>query len=118
LYHHKVVHINYTTYDIRRAQDSLNPRTHADLIVLALEDDEQNPFLYWFGQIVGVFHADILHTGPACKTSEIQQMDFLWVWWFGRDKQYKSGFKVKQLHHIRFLDGPEALRFLDPKEII
>jgi hypothetical protein len=48
-------------------------------MVLASEDDQPNPFPYWFGCIVGVFHADVLHTGTTSKSSEIQQMDFLWV---------------------------------------
>ena len=87
-------------------------------MVLAQEDDEPKPFPYWFGRIVGVFHVDVLHTGPASKTTEIQQIDFLWVRWFGHNMQHKSGFKLKCLHHIRFLEGPEALGFLDPKEII
>ena len=36
---HKVIRINHTTYDGRLNQDSLNPRTHADFMVLAHEDD-------------------------------------------------------------------------------
>jgi hypothetical protein len=87
-------------------------------MVLAHEDDEPNPFPYWFGRIVGVFHADVLHTGAASKTSEVQRMDFLWVRWFGRDMQYRSGFKAKRLHRVGFLPGIESLGFLDPTEII
>lgn len=34
IYHHRVCRINYTTYDVRRAQDSINPRTHADISTL------------------------------------------------------------------------------------
>ncbi|KAJ3765312.1 hypothetical protein FB446DRAFT_655474 [Lentinula raphanica] len=32
---HKVVRLNYTTYDLRRSQDSCNPRTHADIMMLS-----------------------------------------------------------------------------------
>jgi hypothetical protein len=35
IYKHKVMRVNYTTYDLRRAQDSLNSRTHADIMVLS-----------------------------------------------------------------------------------
>lgn len=122
LYRHKVVRINYTTYDVRRAQDSLNPRTHADFMVLSheTEDADGKSFPYWFGRIVGIFHADILHTGPHSKSSEPQRMEFLWVRWFGRDTTHKSGFKARRLHRVGFVpaDDPEAFGFLDPQEII
>lgn len=119
LYRHKVVRVNYTTYDIRRAQDSLNPWTHADFMVLAHKDGD-DAFPYWFGRIIEVFHADIVHTGVASKSIEPQQMDFLWVRWFGRDLSHKSGFKAKCLHRLGFLpdDQPGAFAFLDPQEII
>ena len=35
-YLHKVLRINYTSYDMRREQDSLNPRTHANVMMLSL----------------------------------------------------------------------------------
>lgn len=29
--------VNYTTYDMRRGQDSVNPRTQADIMILAMK---------------------------------------------------------------------------------
>ncbi|KAG1897413.1 uncharacterized protein F5891DRAFT_1191849 [Suillus fuscotomentosus] len=45
IYCYKVLHVNYTTYDLQHAQDSLNPRTHADIIVLAHNQEDSHP--YW-----------------------------------------------------------------------
>jgi hypothetical protein len=119
LYRHKVIRINYTTYDIRRSQDSLNPRAQADFMCLSHEDGD---FPYWFGRIVGIFHADVVHLGPASKSPMSQHMEFLWVRWFGRDLSWRSGFKAKRLHRIGFVPGDdsdtEAFGFLDPKEVI
>ena len=119
LYQHKVVRVNYTTYNICRAHDSLNPWTHADFMVLAHEDGN-DVFPYWFSHIIGVFHADIVHTEAASKSAEPQQMDFLWVRWFGRDLSHKSGFKATRLHRLGFLPNnePGAFAFLDLQEII
>ncbi|PBL04025.1 hypothetical protein ARMGADRAFT_910458, partial [Armillaria gallica] len=36
---HKILHINYTTYDVHWNQDSINPRTRSDVIILANETD-------------------------------------------------------------------------------
>jgi hypothetical protein len=87
IFRHKVLHVNYTTYDLRRDQDSLNPQTNADIMLLAHEDaGDGHP--YWYARIIGVFHALVIHTGEHSKSHEPQQMDFLWVRWFGRDLSY------------------------------
>ncbi|THH23073.1 hypothetical protein EUX98_g8103 [Antrodiella citrinella] len=56
MYRHKVLRINYTTYDVRRAQDSLNPRTHSDIMMLAHEDNDNGRSQYWYAHIVRLFH--------------------------------------------------------------
>jgi hypothetical protein len=36
MYNHRIVRFNYTTYDVRRSQDVINPRTsHCDIMLLA-----------------------------------------------------------------------------------
>ena len=116
LYRHKVLRINYTTYDLRRAQDSLNPRTHANVMVLAHEDDPQISHPYWYARIIGIFHAFVNHR----SSPEPVHMDFLWVRWYGRDVGHRTGWNTKQLHRVGFVDGndPQAFGFLDPSLII
>jgi hypothetical protein len=121
LYRHKAIRINYTTYDLRRSQDSLNPRTHADVMVLSHEED-QDRHPYWYCRILCVFHALVRHTGPDSVSTDVQRMDVLWVRWFGRDLGHQGGWKTKRLHRLGFLSANseecEALGFLDPKEVI
>ncbi|KAF9493426.1 hypothetical protein BDN71DRAFT_1395141, partial [Pleurotus eryngii] len=60
LYFHKVLRVNYTTYDGRCSQDSLNPRTHTDFISLSLapsDDPDHDPF--WYGHIMYIFHVEV-----------------------------------------------------------
>ncbi|KAF8547090.1 hypothetical protein OG21DRAFT_1573656, partial [Imleria badia] len=68
IYRHKVLHINYTTYDLWREQDSINPhthadinpRTHADIMVLSHKDDSNdNAYPYWYARVIGVFHVEM-----------------------------------------------------------
>ena len=35
IYHHSLLRVNYTTYDLRREQDTINPLTRADIMVLS-----------------------------------------------------------------------------------
>ncbi|KAN0088931.1 hypothetical protein V8E55_005988 [Tylopilus felleus] len=46
LYHHTLLRVNYTTYDLRREQDTINPLTKSDIMVLSHEDEQTHP--YWF----------------------------------------------------------------------
>jgi hypothetical protein len=120
-YRHKVLRINYTTYDMRRAQDSINPRTHPDVMVLSHEDEaEENPHPYWYARVIGIFHFNVRHVGPDSKSSDTQRMDVLWVRWFGRDLSAPGGFEARRLHRVGFLDSedPAAFGFLDPKEVV
>ncbi|KAF8151063.1 hypothetical protein BJ912DRAFT_1071771 [Pholiota molesta] len=95
LYRHKVMRINYTTYDVRLGQDSINARNHADIMTLS-RNDEDHPFEY--GRIKG---------GPV---GEMVQ----------RDTSYQAGFEKKRLHRLQFLPShdPAAFGFLDPDEVI
>jgi hypothetical protein len=120
LYSVKVLRVNHTTYDIRRGQDSLNPRTqHCDIMVHSCEDDpETHP--YWYARIIGIFHVRVLHTGPAATNRSVQNMQFLWVRWFGVEPGHRSGFKVGRLPRIGFVPDSDnqAFGFLDPSLVI
>lgn len=121
IYRHKVIRMNYTTYDLRRAQDSLNPRTHADIMVKSHEDQTQRKaHPYWYARIVGIFHLYVQDFRPGAKTQQTQRLDVLWVRWFGRDMTAPGGFRARRLYRIGFVndDDPEALGFLAPEEVI
>ncbi|KAJ7732328.1 hypothetical protein DFH07DRAFT_906091 [Mycena maculata] len=126
IYSHKLMRVNFTTYDGLRNSDSINPRTHSDIMVLSHEDDdERNPHPYWYARAIGVFHAEVRHLGPAsnnrkAQRSAAQRIEFLWVRWFGRDLTHKAGWKAKRLHRLGFIDSAEdgTFGFLDPAEVI
>jgi len=98
----------------------MNPRTHADVMVLSHEDVEDDPHPYWYARIIGVFHAQVRHIGPRSKSTNPCRMDFLWVRWFGRDLGYKAGYTMKRLYRLGFIDSDDsgAFGFLDPDQII
>jgi hypothetical protein len=112
--------INYTTYDMRRAQDCINPRTHADVMVLSHEDENTKPHPYWYARVVGIFHFKVVHLGFSMLSSNVRHMEVLWVRWFGRDLSYNSGFKSRRLHRIGFIpvSDDSAFGFLDPRLVI
>ncbi|KAG2336123.1 hypothetical protein BDR05DRAFT_897160, partial [Suillus weaverae] len=117
IYRHKVLRVNYTTYNLRRAQDSLNPCTHADIMVLARDQEDSHP--YWYARVIGIFHTNIRYMRQgACPA--IKRVDFLWVQWFARDITAPAGWAAKRLPRVGFYDGNDesAFGFLDPDLVI
>jgi hypothetical protein len=89
---HKTLRVNFTTYNCRRDQDTINTRTHSDVMVLAnQEEDNANQHPYWYARMVSIFHAMVSRVGSG---STYERMDFLWVRWYGLDTAVRSGFKA------------------------
>jgi hypothetical protein len=89
-------------------------------MVLSRDDDSENPHPYWYARIIGIFHAMVIHRDPNLGSHEPKKMEFLFVRWFGRDRDEPGGWKAKKLHQIGFLetDDPSAFGFLDPADVI
>jgi len=119
IYRHKVLRINYTTYDLRRAQDSLNPHTHSDIMVLSHKDAE-NPHPYWYARIIRIFHVDVRYHGLEIPDHAAKRIDLLWVRWFARHTHSKCGWAVRRLPRVGFYpqDDPNAFGFIDPDDVV
>jgi hypothetical protein len=123
LYYHKTLRLNYTSYDLRRQKDVINPDSHPDIMVLSCEDGEGvHPF--WYARVIKIFHLLVRHRrlGPPTEeaSTEPQRMDVLWVRWFGIDADARGGWSKKRLHGVSFIpsDEPGAFGFLDPTQVI
>ena len=123
IYEHGVLRVNYTSYDVRRAQDSINPQTHSDVMVLSHDDDTgPNGILhpYWYARVLGIFHMMVHYTRLNTQSTDEQRMDFLWVRWFGVDPDVRTGWRARRLPAIGFVpdSDPDAYGFVDPQEVL
>lgn len=126
IYEHKIIRFMSTTYDARRIEESANPRTHADVMVLSHEDgsEERPAFPYWHARIVGIYHVMVRQrTQGNTGLTDPRRMDVLLVRWFGLDSgEGRSGWCARRMHSIGFLPDTDALGpafgFLDPSEVI
>ena len=119
IYSCQVLRINYTTYDCRRDQDTMNPRTNCDVMVHSRElGPHAQPF--WYARILGIFFAEIVHVGAASRNLGKQRMEFLWVRWFGTEPGHRWGFKAARLPKIGFIPDTDmnAFGFLDPSLVL
>lgn len=111
--------INYTTYDLRRAYNTINPRTHP-FVMVASPETETGAHPFWYAAVIGVFHAKIQHTGPASQDYRFQRMEFLWVRWLGVVPEHSFGRHAATLPKIGFVPDTDeyAFGFLDPSLVL
>jgi hypothetical protein len=123
MYHHSLARINYTTYDVRRCQDVINPSTsHRDIMLLAdlpeeSEVESSHPFLY--ARVLGIFHVNVIYNGPGMLDYAPRKLYFLWVRWFeyvGKTVTWDD----RRLDSVRFppTASDEAFGFVDPRDVL
>jgi hypothetical protein len=124
IYSHQRLRINYTTYDLRRAQDTISPKSHSDIMILSPEfEDESDDFHpYWYARVIGIYHAQVYFRGcqsyPEIPAGQ-RAMKFLFVRWFGIDKTHKYGWTSKHLPMVGFSDADsEPFGFVNPHHVL
>jgi len=122
MYRHHLARFNYTTYDVRRSQDVVNPHTsHCNVMLLAKREGTEatsaHQFLY--ARVLGLYHVNVVYTGPGMLDYTPRKFYFLWVRWFDyvgrtvrwRDQRLDSlGFPPISSHH--------AFDFVDPRDVL
>ena len=122
IYKHAVLHVNYTTYDVQRQQDYINPRTSKRFVMVHSNEDPisnqvRHPF--WYAQVLGIFHTQVQINENGCLSAPIR-MEFLWVRWLGLEPGYNHASPRKWLDRVGFVphDDADAFGFLDPSCVL
>ena len=113
----KRLRLAYTTYDIRRDEDSLSTMGGGN--VMTLLHDGEHPF--WYTHILRAFQISVCYIGRHSKDWLLHKMDMLWVQWLGVKPNYHWSFKHAQLPKVGFVpDTNEDLvfAFLGPSSVI
>ena len=125
IYEHKTIRINYTTYDLRRDYDIINPKKHANIMAVSpLFDPDLNsatdghPFVY--ARVLGIFHAEIVHFHRETSSTSSHTVELVLVHWYRRDIVFNAGFQHRRLHRLTLApeEDDNAFGFLDPDDII
>ncbi|KAF7293360.1 hypothetical protein MKEN_01466400 [Mycena kentingensis (nom. inval.)] len=115
-YTHATMRVNYNTYDLRRDQDVVNPRTRRFVMLHSPDDNEDtHPFLY--ACVLGIFHAKVL---LADSNEPAQIMQFLWVRWLQRSVAWDCGLERKRFPSVHYVshEDPDAFGFIDPADVV
>src|ERR1700733_15574392 len=83
MYRHSILRVNYTTYDVRRAQDTINHRTnHCDIMLLSATGDNPTAHPYRYARVLGIYHVNLIYNEPTVQCYQVRRMEFLWVRYF------------------------------------
>ena len=70
-------------------------------------------------RVLGIFHANIIYTGPGSKNFLSHRIEFLWVRWF-EIIQECLGWEQRALDTVKFLPmaDEDAFGFVDPANVL
>jgi hypothetical protein len=93
VYRLATLQLEYTTYDCRRAQDSIGVNgEHCDVFMAAGDsNDAAGNHPYWYARVLSIFHARVQYPGAADVNGD--KMDFLFVRWFKHDSMGRAGWR-------------------------
>lgn len=118
IYRHYVLRVNYTSYDVRRAEDIFNPNTeHCDIMMLHNEESEEDSYhRFCYARIMGIYHTNVQYIGPGMQDYLPRRLDFLHIRWFERVPQQD----LHGLHALQFvpMDDPGSFDFMDPADVV
>lgn len=122
IYSHNLARINYTTYDVRRCQDVVNPSTsHHNIMVLVDPDgDPLSDHTFRYGRVLGIYHVNVVYVGPGMVDYQPHRMEFLWVRWYNQQESSQNAWSLRKLDQIQFpsMTEEDAFGFIDPSDVV
>jgi hypothetical protein len=121
MYQHHLLRVNYTTYDVRRSQDLINPATlRRDIMMLASDRDAENDHPFWFARVLGIYHVNVVYAEPGMLDYTSQRFDFLWVRWFQSHGKTSASWQEYRLDTVSFppVAHQDSFGFVDPKDVL
>jgi hypothetical protein len=120
IYKHNIMRVNYTTYDVRRAQDVIHPASsHCNVMVLNPNAGDSAGHPFWYARVLGIYHANIVYTGLGTVDYLPRRLEFLWVRWYHADNLSVS-WATGSLDRVRFppMSDEDSFGFLNPADVL
>ncbi|KAJ3542068.1 hypothetical protein NMY22_g3642 [Coprinellus aureogranulatus] len=125
LYRHEILNVNFTSYEGRREQDILNPKTTRRDFMCLREDDQSSSTTtsprhrFCYGRLLGIYHVNVVYLGAGSLDRKPRRIDVLWVRWFKEFEDERSWTDC-QLDRLGFypLEDINAVDFVNPAHVL
>ncbi|TEB30442.1 hypothetical protein FA13DRAFT_1710454 [Coprinellus micaceus] len=120
VFSHKLMQIEYTTYDGRQGQDVVHVDTpQCNVMLLNPNNPHGSVHPYIYARVVGIFHGIVSYVGQLPDGSisyTSHRIDFCWAHWYEFNKANHE-FALERASPYPF-NSPKALNFFDPADIL
>ncbi|KAG2091348.1 uncharacterized protein F5147DRAFT_524310, partial [Suillus discolor] len=121
MYHHNTARFNYTTYNVRRSQDVVNPRTpRCNIMVLRADHNVgRQGHRYIYGKVLCIYHMNVIFIGNSMVDYTPLRTEFLWVCWYTPIDDLAT-WKTSMLDCLCFprMADDFSFDFLDPADVL
>ena len=113
------MHVNYTTYDVRRDYDIIHPR-RSNIMMFdpgrTATSTEAPAFCY--AKVLSIFHANVFYMGQDNRDLHPRRIEFLWVQWYELKKV--GSWVPQRLDELYFpsASNNDSFGFLDPAYVL
>jgi len=82
-------------------------------------DNSPPPHPFCYARVLGVYHANVIFTGPESRDYQVRRLEFLWVRWF-EVLENPAGWEHCLLDKGRFvpMHRAGAFGFIDPADVL
>ena len=124
IYRHRLLQVNYTTFDLQHESKAVHLHTdHHNIMLLlhtgiGIDGSSQYPLCYvWVWKIACI---NVIYTGPRLRDYQSWHIKFLWVWWFEVLKDHPSGWQYSAFDTVKFVPMAEGdtFGFMDPGNVL
>jgi hypothetical protein len=100
--------------------DVINPATSRCNVMLLADNADTSEHHFLYARVLGMYHANVIYTGPGMRDYEARRLDFLWVRWYEVINPKSSGWTSSKLDLVHFLpiNREDAFGFVDPKDVL
>ena len=116
---------NFTTYDVRRAQDVINPASPRCNVMLldsarSTQSSSTGSGTFLYARVLGAYHANVVYTGPGMVDYKARPLEFLWVRWYRVHMDGNEAMSMSRLPEVSFypVNSPHAFGFIDPCDVL
>ncbi|KAG8942397.1 hypothetical protein FRC04_003762 [Tulasnella sp. 424] len=116
LYQVSKIRINFTTYNVQRDQDIINPSIPSRSFIMVKAPDTEDS-CFWYARVLGIYHLQVIHAPSGIHKP--RSLEVLWIRWLGDDPEYTGGLARRKLERVGYVpEGNGAFGFLDPALVL